>query len=62
MSEKKNLEKWRLMEELYAPAREKIFFADVIVYEYLWQADVEMRPYTRFKRLPLHSHHYRHVE
>lgn len=53
MSEKKinSSEKWRLVEELHAPARRNFPRRRVIVrgYDDLWQADVvEMRPYTRF--------------
>ena len=53
MSEKKNLEKWRLVEELYAPTKQNFSRRHVIVYRYdnLWQADmVEMRPYTQFNK------------
>ena len=65
MSEKKNLEKWQLVEELHAPAR--IFHADVVIvygYDDLWQTDVnEMRPYTQFnKDYHKGSHRYRYVE
>ena len=51
MSEKKNLEKWRLVKELYDPVKKN--FPRIIVYDYddLWQADViEMRPYIRFNK------------
>jgi len=50
MCEKKNLEKWRLMEELHDPVRKNFSRGRVIVYGYddLWQANViEMRLYTR---------------
>jgi len=53
MSEKKNSEKCRLVNELHAPARTNFPRRRVIVWGYddLWQADlVEMRPYTRFNR------------
>jgi len=51
MSEKRNLEKWRLVEELHAPARKNFLRRRFIVYGSLWQADViEMRLYTRFNK------------
>jgi len=63
MSEKKNSEKHRLVNELHAPARRNFPRRRVIIWRYdgLWQADlVEMRLYTRAiqQRLPIHSHHY----
>ncbi|KAL6423120.1 hypothetical protein ACFW04_010546 [Cataglyphis niger] len=53
----KNIEKLRLVEELYAPARRNFLRRHVIVqgYDDLWQANsVKMRPYSRFNR----GHHY----
>ena len=51
MSEKKNLEKWRLVEE-HAPARKNFPRRRVIIYGHdLWQADVvEMCPYIWFNK------------
>jgi len=54
MFEKKNLEKWRLVEELHAPARKNFPLRCVIGFTdtmRLWQADVEeICPYTRFNK------------
>jgi len=52
MSKKKSLKKWRQIEELHAPARKNFPRKHVIVYGYddLWQAVVEICPYTRFNK------------
>ncbi|XP_011859444.1 PREDICTED: uncharacterized protein LOC105556941 [Vollenhovia emeryi] len=51
-----SVEKRRLVEELHAPARKNFPRRRVTVrgYDDLWQADVEMRPYSRFNK----SHNY----